>query len=61
MSAAAADGHEPNLYYNAGATVVFFLLSISLVIKPHLRYQAGAEAGALEDDEYELFVLSMPR
>jgi len=37
LAAAALGGKEPNVYYNAISTVVFFLLSLILVVKPSLR------------------------
>lgn len=37
LAAAAADGHDSNLYTNAGATTVFFLFSLGLVLRPNLR------------------------
>ena len=41
LAAAAADGHDTNLYTNAGATFVFFLFSLGLVVRPNIRSGAG--------------------
>ena len=41
LAAAAADGHDSNLYTNAGATTVFFLFSLGLVLRPNLRSGVG--------------------
>ena len=41
LAAAAADGHDTNLYTNAGATIVFFLFSLGLVVRPNIRSGAG--------------------
>merc|ERR1719430_1646356 len=40
LAAAALGGQEPNLYLNSTSTVIFFLLSLGLMIRPSFRIVA---------------------